>query len=409
MKRLIAIASVALVSEMLSPGMGRRHPARPRDRGDKPAGQCGNAPGAAPARGKWRLKAPALLAGSDAQHWVLADYTCETLCGPMISIVSDALAQSGLRPGVDFRLVAVGLDPKDTAADAASMKQAQVGASSEIAAAVYFLRGDGMAIAALTTALGFRSAYDRDRDQYAHPAAAFVVAPDGRIARVLPGLSVEPASIRLALVDAGKGTVGTFTDHIRLLCYGYDPASGTYTVAIGRLLATSGGATIAALVLLITLLLRRERLKGGKQTSVVGKRTLVSPPQTDGDESQCSGQHQADGHRREVLDTRQDQDARLPAPPHQCQAAQRQQPASRASDTRVQQSEEGEYELSKSDHSQHELPAIGRPPDVPDCLVRNVAGPDHDVLHGMKVGPQQDDREQKRAVALGRADPATGC
>ena len=52
-----------------------------------------------------------------------ADYTCETLCGPALSIVSDALAQSGLRPGVDFRLVAVELDPKDTAADAANMKQ----------------------------------------------------------------------------------------------------------------------------------------------------------------------------------------------------------------------------------------------------------------------------------------------
>ena len=56
---------------------------------------------------------------NDATVRVLADYTCETLCGPVISIVSDALAQSGLRPGVDYRLIAVGLDPKDTAADAA--------------------------------------------------------------------------------------------------------------------------------------------------------------------------------------------------------------------------------------------------------------------------------------------------
>lgn len=196
--------------------------------------------------------------GATPDVLVLADYTCETLCGPVISIASDALGRSGLRPARYFRLIVIGLDPKDTAADAISMKRAQVGIDSEIGAASHFLRGDAGAIAELTKALGFSSVYDRERDQFAHPAAAFVIAPGGRLARALPGLAVEPATLRLAVVDAGKGSIGTFTDHIRLLCYGYDPASGTYTVAIGRLLAASGGATIAALVLLIGFLLRRE-------------------------------------------------------------------------------------------------------------------------------------------------------
>jgi protein SCO1/2 len=194
--------------------------------------------------------------GATPDVLVLADYTCKTLCGPVISIASDALGKSGLRPAKDFRLIVVGLDPKDTAADAANMKYARVG--GELSAGSYFLRGDAETIGALTKALGFSSVYDRDRDQFAHPAAAFVIAPDGQLARALSGIALEPASLRLALVDAGKGAVGTLTDHIRLLCYGYDPASGTYTVAIGRLLAASGGVTILALVLLIGLLLRRE-------------------------------------------------------------------------------------------------------------------------------------------------------
>lgn len=190
---------------------------------------------------------------------VLADYTCETLCGPVISIVSDALAHSGLRPGADFRFVVVGLDPKDTAGDAARMKQAQDGLTDKgHSGASRFLRGDAAAIGALTKALGFSSVYDRDHDQFAHPVAAFVIAPDGRLARALPGLAVDPVTIRLALIDAGNGALGTWTDHIRLLCYGYDPASGTYSVAIGRILAVSGAATLAVLVLLIGLLLRRE-------------------------------------------------------------------------------------------------------------------------------------------------------
>jgi protein SCO1 len=189
---------------------------------------------------------------------VLADYTCETLCGPVISIASDALAHSGLRPGRDFRLIVVGLDPKDTAAEAARMKQAQVGEDSDIFKAAFFLRGDAGTIGTLSKALGFSSVYDPARDQFAHPAAMFVVTPDGKLARALSGLAVDPATIRLALVGAGEGKVGTLTDHIRLLCYGYDPARGTYTVAIGRLLAASGGVTIVSLLLLIGLLLRAE-------------------------------------------------------------------------------------------------------------------------------------------------------
>lgn len=194
--------------------------------------------------------------GTRPTVWVLADYTCETLCGPVISIVSDALARSGLRPVADFRLVVIGLDPNDTAADAARMRQAQTGLTDN---AAYFLKGDAGAIGALSKALGFRSVYDRDNDQFAHPAAAFVVAPDGRLARTLPGLEVDPVTLRLAIIEAGKGNIGTIADHIRLLCYGYDPAHGNYSVAIGRILAVTATATIMVLALLIGLLLRHER------------------------------------------------------------------------------------------------------------------------------------------------------
>jgi len=194
--------------------------------------------------------------GSTPNILLLADYTCETLCGPMIGIVSDALARSGLRAGTDFRLLVVGLDPKDTPADAARMKQVHV---DSIDNAAHFLRGDAAAISSLAKALGFHSVYDREHDQFAHPAAAFVIAPDGRLARALSGLAVDHSTIRLAIVDASKGNVGTWADHIRLLCYGYDPARGTYSAAIGRILAATAGGTVALLALLIGLLLRHER------------------------------------------------------------------------------------------------------------------------------------------------------
>lgn len=196
--------------------------------------------------------------GAKPTVWIFADYTCETLCGPVISIVARALADSGLKPGADFRLIVAGLDPKDTPAQASAMKDAQIGGNTALAAHSFFLRATAEDTDALTRAFGIRAVYDREHDQFAHPSAAFVVTPQGRIARALSGLGVEADSLRLALVEAGHGRIGNWTDHVRLLCYGFDPASGTYNLAIQRILFGAAAATMTALTLLVGLLLRRE-------------------------------------------------------------------------------------------------------------------------------------------------------
>jgi protein SCO1/2 len=190
--------------------------------------------------------------------WVLADYTCKTLCGPVIGEVADALDKSGLRPGADYRYMVMGLDPKDTAADAAAMKEGRIGGA--LAKSTFFLRASPDNTAALLRTFGFQTVYDRENDQFAHPAAAFVVTPQGRIANVLSGLGLQPTDVRLALVSASQGRVGSFADHIRLLCYGFDPTRGVYNVAIGRVLAGAGAVTAISLILLIAALFRADRL-----------------------------------------------------------------------------------------------------------------------------------------------------
>jgi protein SCO1/2 len=200
--------------------------------------------------------------GRTPSLWILADYTCKTLCGPVISIAAEALAHSGLKPGAEFRLIVVGFDPKDTAADAEALKRAQVGSDGALAGVSYFLRTDAKGISELTRAFGFRSSYDREHDQFAHPAAVFAVSANGHVTRALSGLALDGSSLRLALVDAGRGEVGSLADHIRLICYGFDPASGVYTLAVERLLTGTALVTIIALILLILILLWRERAVG---------------------------------------------------------------------------------------------------------------------------------------------------
>jgi protein SCO1/2 len=207
--------------------------------------------------GRARTLADAL--GGKPTVLIFADYTCHTLCGPIIDFTAAALRQSGLRPGADFRLIVIGIDPKDGIGAARAMRTARIGNDDPIAAAAVFLTGDESAIHAVTAALGYRYAYDAAHDQYAHPAAAYVLDSRGAVARVLSGLGLSGTDMRLALVGAGHGQVGTFADHIRLLCYGYDAVRGIFTERITLFLQIGVLATVAALAGSIALMVAKTR------------------------------------------------------------------------------------------------------------------------------------------------------
>jgi protein SCO1/2 len=172
-----------------------------------------------------------------------ADYTCRSLCGPILAIAAAGLAKTGLTAGTDFRVLVIGLDPKDSAADARAMRREQIGSGPVAAASTFLLAEDG-AVRQITDALGYRYAYDPDLDQYAHPAVIYVLAGDGRVTRTLTALGLDPADLRLALVEAGHGRVGTFADHLRLLCYGFDATTGVYTLAVRKWLTVASLVTI---------------------------------------------------------------------------------------------------------------------------------------------------------------------
>lgn len=183
---------------------------------------------------------------------IFADYTCTNLCGPILAFTAAALKKSGLAPGKDFHLIAVGLDPKDGPAQARAMKASRVGGPPSLMAATVFLIGKPDSIRAATQAVGYHYVYDTEHDQFAHPAAAFVLGKDGRIVRVLSGLGLSGPDLRLALVDAGRGKVGSVFDQIRLRCFGFDPARGIYTASISRMLTIAG---VSSAVLLLGFIL----------------------------------------------------------------------------------------------------------------------------------------------------------
>jgi protein SCO1 len=207
---------------------------------------------------------------------VFAYYDCPMLCTMVINGLSSALGVLSLNPGKDFEIVTVSFNPRDTPASATAKKAAYLERYRHPGAAEgwHFLTGDQPQIDRLTKAAGFRYVWDEQTKQYAHPSGVIVATPDGRLAKYLFGIEYGPRDLRLAIVEASRGKVGTAADALLLYCYHYDPMTGRYGLAIMRGIRIAGAATVLAIGTLIVVMLRRER-DGAPGTLAPGTRHPV--------------------------------------------------------------------------------------------------------------------------------------
>ena len=183
---------------------------------------------------------------------VFADYTCRHVCAPGLMLTAAALRRSGLVPGDDYRLVVVGLDPRD-GPDAARAMTGRLGSIGPARAATVLL-GDVRSTPAAARALGYGYVLDAEHDQFAHDAAVYVFGSDGRLRTMLPELAATPAGLRAALTDA-RPSAG-LAERIGHLCYGFAAAHGRYGRAVVLGIQALAVLTVAALAL---VLLRRRR------------------------------------------------------------------------------------------------------------------------------------------------------
>lgn len=173
---------------------------------------------------------------------IFADFTCRHVCAPALTMATGALAATGLSPGRDYRLVVIGIDPRDTPADARHF--AESGSSSPaVARATTLLAGTAQTVQAATQRLGYGYSYDAANDQFAHDAAVYVFGRDGRLAALLPELGLQSPALRAALTQGSAGQQ-SFGDRVARLCYGFAAAHGRF-----------GRPVVIALQLLSLLLL----------------------------------------------------------------------------------------------------------------------------------------------------------
>jgi protein SCO1/2 len=203
------------------------------------------------------LRLQALFGGPPLLFAAVA-YTCPNLCGLTLDGLFAGLAGAGLTAGKDYQLVVVGLDPRDGPDQAAAMLGLLQHRWHSEPSALHFLSGpEG---AAVTQAMGFRAGYDPEHQQFAHISAVAAVTAQGRLSAWLMGVQFDPRALRLALVKAGEGRVGTLGDQALLLCYGYDPVHGRYGWLVERMLKVGGVVTLLGLFGTLGWLWRRGRV-----------------------------------------------------------------------------------------------------------------------------------------------------
>ena len=176
--------------------------------------------------------------GSRPVILALVYYECPMLCNQVLNGLTSSLAALAFNAGDEFEVLAVSFDPRETPALAAAKKESYVRRYNRPGAGGgwHFLTGDQESIARLTDAVGFRYRWDAATNQFAHASGIMVLTPRGQIARYFYGIDYAPSNLRLGIVEASEGKIGSPVDQLLLYCYHYDPGTGKYGAVVLNIL-----------------------------------------------------------------------------------------------------------------------------------------------------------------------------
>jgi protein SCO1/2 len=168
----------------------------------------------------------------------LVFFRCGGVCPRILSGVSIVLDKIPLEPGQDYKVLTLSFDDTDTPEFAAEKKKNYTAAFSKAfpEEAWTFLTGDRDNISKFTEAVGFK--YKQEGDFFVHPAALIVLSPEGKIVRYIYGTSYLPFDMKMALLEASEGRVGSTITKVLQFCYSYDPQGKTYVFNILKVSAT---------------------------------------------------------------------------------------------------------------------------------------------------------------------------
>ncbi|MBM3966631.1 MAG: SCO family protein [Planctomycetes bacterium] len=173
---------------------------------------------------------------------------CPGLCVAQLNGLLRGLNEvNSLSLGRDFQVISISIDPRESTQKAAGTQKrySQDLFKQHHPEGWEFWTGESSSIAKLADSVGFRYTYDAKHDQYNHPATAIFISPDGRITRYLYELGLTGNTLKMAIVEAGEGRVGSSMDMIALWCVHYDAMENRYSSSARRLLSIAAGIFVA--------------------------------------------------------------------------------------------------------------------------------------------------------------------
>jgi protein SCO1/2 len=198
--------------------------------------------------------------GSKPVLLALVYYGCPMLCNQVEQGVVGSLKMLSFNASRDYEVIFVSFDTRETPDMAAKKKLAALShyGRPETAPGWHFLTGKEEAVHAVTSAANFRYSFDEKHNLFAHASGIMLLTPDGRISRYFYGVEYPSRDMRLGLVDASAGKIGTPIDHLLLFCFQYDPETARYSATVLKIVRLGGILTIFTIVAGILIFRRRD-------------------------------------------------------------------------------------------------------------------------------------------------------
>ena len=189
---------------------------------------------------------------------VLEYLRCTSLCGVTLRNIVEALDGTPLKPGRDFQLVAISIDPRDKPADAGAARAKYAALlGKDGAAGLHFLTGPAKPARDVADVVGFPYRYDRLLDAYIHPAGFVVTTAKGRISRYVEGVAISPQDLIKAFGDAQVNKTPGLLTRIILFCHIQGAPLGNLTVPVLAAFLVADIAAGFAAIAVFTVVRRR--------------------------------------------------------------------------------------------------------------------------------------------------------